>query len=198
MPLSSRLMPQPWPATSPPQTKLTSRRLAGAVRKRPIDLLACDLRMRQVAEFDAIEDVLPGRKILQQHLCGEVALGQRRDRRQRANLRKGFRGRHLDHHLRGPVGARPHHAAVGADVAGLDAVGDHGAVGGAAEIGHRDAAERGNAGGRDEAAAGNSDCHGVTHPRHCVIPVIASERQRRSNPAFFLPQQSWIASLRSQ
>ena len=35
MPPSSGLMPQPWPATSPPQTKLTSRRSVGAVRKRP-------------------------------------------------------------------------------------------------------------------------------------------------------------------
>ena len=35
MPPSSALMPQPWPATSPPQTKLTSRLSDGAVRKRP-------------------------------------------------------------------------------------------------------------------------------------------------------------------
>ena len=28
-------MPQPWPQTSPPQTKETERRSAGAVRKRP-------------------------------------------------------------------------------------------------------------------------------------------------------------------
>ena len=136
-------MPQPWPATSPPQTKLTSRRSAGAVRKR----LAQDVGVGEVAEFDAIENVLTRREIFQQHLGGEVAFGQRRDRRQGPDLGKGLGGGNLDHHLRGPVGARPYHAAVGADVAGLYAMGDLRPVGGAAEIGHRDRAERGNARG---------------------------------------------------
>ena len=156
MPPSSGLMPQPWPATSPPQTKLTSRRSAGAVRKRPItgslEMSICD----EVAEADAIEDVLAGGQVFQQHLGGEVALGQRRDRRQGAGILEGFGGRDLDQHLRGPVGARPDHAAVDADVAGLHAVGDQRPVGGAAEIGHRDRAERAGAGGQ-ETAAGEFD-----------------------------------------
>jgi hypothetical protein len=46
MPPSSGLMPQPCPATSPPQTKWTSRRSLGAVRKRPttgsLEMLTCD------------------------------------------------------------------------------------------------------------------------------------------------------------
>ena len=143
MPPSSGLMPQPCPATSPPQTKLTSRRSAGAVRKRPttgsLAMSVCD----EVAEADAIEDVLSGGQVFQQHLGGEVALRQRRDRRQRAGMPEGLGGGDLDQHLRRPVGARPHHAAVGADVAGLHAMGDQRPVGGAAEIGHRDGADAG-------------------------------------------------------
>ena len=61
-------------------------------------------------------------------------------------LSKDFGRGDLDHHLRRPVGARPHHAAVDADVAGLHAMGDLRPVRGAAEIGHRDGAERAGAG----------------------------------------------------
>src|ERR1700745_99598 len=102
MPPSSGLMPQPWPATSPPQTKLTSWRSAGAVRKRPIigspGISGCDtarkrgpvdmsrpagnIGMRQVAEADAIEHVLARGQVFQQHLGSEVAFRQRGDRRQ--------------------------------------------------------------------------------------------------------------------
>ena len=88
MPPSSGLMPQPWPATSPPQTKLTSRRLAGAVRKRPTRGSLENFWMGEIAEFYAIEDVLARGQILQQHFGGEVAFGQRRDRRQGAGLAK--------------------------------------------------------------------------------------------------------------
>jgi hypothetical protein len=97
--------------------------------------------MRQVAEFDAVENILSGREILQQHLRGEVALGQRSDRRQNPCIVEGLRGGHFDQHLRGPVGARPHHTAIGADVAGLHAMGDDRPVSSAAEIGHRQGAK---------------------------------------------------------
>ena len=89
--------------------------------------LARDAGMREVAKPDPIENVLPGRQIFQQHFRGEVALGQRRDRRQRPRIVEGLRRGDLDHHLRRPVGARPHHAAFGADVAGLHAMGDYAA-----------------------------------------------------------------------
>ena len=107
--------------------------------------LARNVGMRKVAKPDPIEDVLSGGKIFQQHFRGEIALGQCRDRRQKPRIVEGFRGGDLDHHLRGTVGTRPHHAAIGADVAGLHAVADLRPVGGAAEIGHRDGAERAGA-----------------------------------------------------
>jgi hypothetical protein len=44
--------------------------------------------MREVAKPDAVEDLLPGRQVLQQHFRGEVAFGQRRDRRQGRALAK--------------------------------------------------------------------------------------------------------------
>ena len=91
MPPSSGLMPQPCPATSPPQTKLTSRRSAGAVRKRPMTGSLRISGVGEIAEFDAIEDVLPRGEVFQQHLCGEVALGQCRDRRQGADAAQRIR-----------------------------------------------------------------------------------------------------------
>ena len=113
------------------------------MRKRPTTGSLDDVGMREVAEADAIEDVLSGGQVFQQHLGGEVALGQCRDRRQRPGIGEGLGGRNLDHHLRRPVGARPDHAAIGADVAGLHAMGIARPVGGAAEIGHRDDADAG-------------------------------------------------------
>src|ERR1700675_2765335 len=44
--------------------------------------LARNVGMRQVAEPDAVKYILPGRKIFQKHFRGEVALGQRGNRRQ--------------------------------------------------------------------------------------------------------------------
>ena len=122
--------------------------------------LALDVGMREVAEADAIEDVLPGGQVFQQHFGGEVAFGQRRDRRQRPRIGEGLGGRDLDHHLRRPVGARPHHAAIGADVAGLHAMGNERPVGGAAEIGHRNDAERRSRLRRRENAGGKF-CAGI-------------------------------------
>src|SRR6202022_3432231 len=97
--------------------------------------------MREVAESDAIKDVLPAGEVFQQHFGGEIALGQRRDRRQNPRIAKRLRRGNLAHHLRRPVGARPHHAAVGADIAGLYAMGNLRPVGSAAEIRHRNGAE---------------------------------------------------------
>ena len=50
--------------------------------------LAFDADMREVAKPDTVEDLLPGRQVLQQHFCREVAFGQRRDRRQRPRIGK--------------------------------------------------------------------------------------------------------------
>ena len=43
--------------------------------------LAGNFGMRQVAKSDAIKNILPRGQIFQKHLRGEVAFGQRRDRR---------------------------------------------------------------------------------------------------------------------
>jgi hypothetical protein len=54
-----------------------------AIRRRGAEAadhgLADDVGMREIAEFDAVEDVLPGRQIIEQQLRREIALGQRRD-----------------------------------------------------------------------------------------------------------------------
>ncbi len=63
-------------------------------------------------------------------------------------LLKDSGGGDLDQHLRRTVGARPYHAAIDGDVAGLHAVGNGRPVGRAAEIRHRDGAEGAGAGAR--------------------------------------------------
>ena len=77
-----------------------------------------------VLEPDAIEHVLPGRQALDQRLGGEIGLRQRVDEDGAADIPETVGGRDLDQHARGPVRARPDHAGIGRDVAGLDAVGD--------------------------------------------------------------------------
>ncbi|MFK4511613.1 hypothetical protein ABIF81_006791 [Bradyrhizobium daqingense] len=119
---------------------------------------AFDRAVREIAEANAVKDVLAGGQMFNQHLRGEVALGQRRDRRQCAGIPERISRRDLDQHLRRPVGARPHHAAAGGDVARLHAVGDNWPVRGARERGHRDRAERAGTAG-EEAAAGEFDVH---------------------------------------
>jgi hypothetical protein len=132
--------------------------------------------MREVAEADAIEDILAAGQVFHQYLGGEVALGQRCDRRQLARILERFGGCDLDQHLRRPVGARPDHAAVDTDVAGLHAVGDLRAVGGAAEIRHRNRADAGGSRGRQKAAASQSRERFATKivarqsDRHCMPP----------------------------
>jgi hypothetical protein len=115
--------------------------------------LADNARMRQVAKTDAVEDVLTRGQVLQQHFGSEITFGQCRNRGQRRCILEGFRARHLDQHLRRPIHARPHHAAIAADVTGLYAMGDLGPVRGAAEIGHRNAAKCGRRRGGKKAAA---------------------------------------------
>src|ERR1700730_17503501 len=95
MPPSSGLMPQPCPATSPPQTKLTSRRSAGAGREGATTGSLRKTGGGEVAELDAIKDVLAGGQVFQQHLGGEVAFGECSDRRQCPRVVEGFRGRDL-------------------------------------------------------------------------------------------------------
>ena len=50
--------------------------------------LARNVGVRQVAESDAVEYILPGGKIFQKHFRSEVALGQRGDRRQNPRIAK--------------------------------------------------------------------------------------------------------------
>ena len=100
--------------------------------------LARKVDVREVAEFDAVENVLPRGQIFQQHLCRVVALGQRRDWRQNSGVVKRFRCGDFDDHLRWTVCTSPNNTSIDADIAGLNAMGDLWAVVGTAEIGHRD------------------------------------------------------------
>ena len=135
MPPRASSMPQPWPKMSPPHTNDTVRRSDGAVRKRPT---AGSLRIvgeRMILETHAVEDVLARRQILDQRLGGEIAMRQRIDEHALAHVAEAFRGGNLDLHARRPVGARPDHAAIEPDIAGLHAMGDQRPVVGAADVG---------------------------------------------------------------
>ena len=88
MPPRVSSMPQPCPAVSPDHTNETERRWFGAVRKCPTCGSLDDRRRSQILKADAIEDVLTGRKILEQHLGGEIALRQRVDRDRVADVAK--------------------------------------------------------------------------------------------------------------
>jgi hypothetical protein len=105
MPPSSGLMPQPCPATG--------RRSAEAAG----DGFAGNAGMGEIAELDAIEDVLPCGQVLDQHLGGEIAFRQRVDRRQCPDVLEGIGGGDFNQHLRRTVRTRPHHAAARVDVA---------------------------------------------------------------------------------
>ena len=145
--------------------------------------LAFDADMREVAKPDAVEDLLPGRQVLQQHFRGEVAFGQRRDRRQGPCVGKGFRRGDLDQHLRGAVGARPHHAAIGADIAGLHAGGHDRPVGGAAEIRHRERADRAGASGGEKTTSRKAARNPARNPeRHAEPPSIRRENAMPAPP----------------
>jgi hypothetical protein len=141
--------------------------------------LALDVDMRQVAEADAVENVLAGGQVFQEHLGGKIALGQCRDRRQRPRIGKRFGGRELNHHLRRAVRARPDHAAIGADVAGLHAMGDDRPVGGAAEIGHRDDSGAGRGRGGEEFSAGNLAGKSQIHGSLLGPARVSTDRPRK-------------------
>lgn len=66
-------MPQPWPAVSPDQTRLTSPVPGGRGAEVVDDRLALDASVVQVLEADAVEDVLAGREAVEVDLGGEVA-----------------------------------------------------------------------------------------------------------------------------
>jgi hypothetical protein len=89
----------------------------------------------------------------------------------------------FDHHLRRPVGARPYHAAVDADIAGLHPMGNLRPVGGAAEIGRRNGAEcagaaRGDGGKKKAARKGNFDRH-ASLPDRSTGCAESSDRPRK-------------------
>ncbi len=111
-------------------------------RRRRVDVV-------QVGEYNAVENVLIGRQILDELLGGEVAFGQCVQRRQTAGIGEILAGGDFEHRLGGTVGTRPHHARIGGDVARLRVVADHGTAGGAAQRGHGK-----RAGGGDEAGCG--------------------------------------------
>ena len=146
MPPRASSMPQPWPAVSPDQTNEIERRSAGAVRKRPVIGSPTMVGDDKVLEADAVEDVLPGGQALDQRVGGEIGFRQRIDEDGAVDGLEAVGGRDLGQHPRRPVGARPDHAGVERDVAGLDAMGDERAIGGAAEIRLGDAAGGGDRG----------------------------------------------------
>ena len=171
MPPRASSMPQPWPAVSPDQTNEIERRSARRGAETADDRLAHDGRRRKILKADAVEDVLPGRQAFDQSLGGEVAFRQRIDERAVPDVLEAVGGRDLDQHARRTVGARPDHAGVDRDVAGLHTMRDQRPVGGAAEIGLGDRSDRrnGRCGGRtyQEPAAvhavSKADCHLCLH-----------------------------------
>ena len=122
MPPQSGLMPQPWPAVSPDQTKRMSRRAAGGVQKAARDRLARELVVGEIDHDHPIEHALAGRQAGEIHLGGEVAVLERRRTAHQARIVEALGGRPLDHHARRPVGARPEDRAVAREIAALHAV----------------------------------------------------------------------------
>jgi len=90
-------------------------------------------RKRMVLEADAIEHVLPGGQTLEQRLGGEIGLRQRVDEDRAANSFEALAGRDLDQHARRSIRPRPDNRGIDADVAGLEAVGNHRPISGAAQ-----------------------------------------------------------------
>src|SRR5215471_14991671 len=96
-------------------------------------------RKRMILESDAIEHVLPGGQTLEQRLGGEIALRQSVDEDGAANSFEALAGRDLDQHAGWSIRPRPDNRGIDADVAGLDAVGNHRPIGGTAQRGLGDA-----------------------------------------------------------
>ena len=116
------------------------------VRRRRAEMpdhgLADNGRRGKVREPDAIKDVLPGGKMLEQHVRGEVDLRQSVDVACVLHPLEACRGRPFDQHARWTISARPDDAGIGRHVAGLHAVRHHGAVGCTAQIGLGHGAQR--------------------------------------------------------
>ena len=72
-----------------------------------------------IHEVHTVEDVLTRRQIFQQDLGREIALGQRVREHALADVAETLGGCDLDLHACRPVGARPDHTRVDADVARL-------------------------------------------------------------------------------
>ena len=129
------------------------------VRRRgaeaPDDRLAGDRRRLQVLELHAIEDVLGGRQAFDQHVGGEVGLREHIEIGGAAAVLEALRGRPVDQEARRPVRPRPHDAGIDRDIAGLHAVADAGAIGGAADERPRNpAGGDGGRGGRQKSTSG--------------------------------------------
>ena len=133
------------------------------------DGLADDGRRGEVGKPDAIEDVLAGGKMLEQHAGSEVGLRQGIDEARRLHRLEALGRRPLYQHARRPICPRPDHAGAGGHVAGLDAVRDHGAIGSATQVRPRYAAECTNR--RDRSRICNKPPAGRPHDRcaHLIL-----------------------------
>jgi hypothetical protein len=125
--------------------------------------LAHDRRRGQILEADTIEDVLARRQPLDQGIGGKIGFGQRVDEHGAVDGLEAVGGRNLSQHARRPIGARPDHGGVVGDVAGLDAVSNERAIGGAAEVRLGDAAGRGDRGRRRSRRQKPPTGHGDAH-----------------------------------
>ena len=101
---------------------------------------------REVLEADAVENVLPCGQSFDQCLCREIGFGQRVDENRAVDDLEAVGRRDLGQHAGRTIGARPDHGGIDRDVAGLDAVGDERAIGGAAQVRLGEAADGGNCG----------------------------------------------------
>ncbi len=149
---------------------LVARRGAKAARHRFAD----NGRRSKILEADAVEDVLPRGQAVDERVGGEIGFGQRIDEDGTVDGLETVGGRDLGQHARGAVGARPDHGGVERNVAGLNAVGDDGAIGGTAQIGPGDdGGDRGRRRGRGQkppTRQGDANGHGN--------PPIARKRRR--------------------
>ena len=128
MPPRASSIPQPWPAWSPDQQNEIERRGTKAAHHR----LADDGRACKVLKPDAVEDVLAGRKLLEQQLGREIAVRQSIYEGPAANIPEAVGSGDLDLHSGRPIAARPDHPGIDANVARLQAVSDKRPVAGAA------------------------------------------------------------------
>ena len=173
--------------------------------KTPDRRLADDRRRREVLEPDAVKDVLSRRQAFDQRLGREIRLGQSIDEHAVPDVLEAVGGGNLDKHARGTVGPRPHHARIGGNVAGLDAMADQRPLSGEAQIRLGQRSKRGKGAARcrggEQFAAGDAiadadhvillmldhatgqskmaTCGGQSGPgRHVLVPAIERESRR--------------------